>query len=288
VFVRLVRCLREVHPDAVLSTMTGTNLLVTVACTMLPRPFRLVLREAVSLQNSRSRFLRFAMASVYPRADRLVAVSHGVAEDLRRLLLASDKLCVIENPIDVNRVRELAAQAGPKIPHACYMVTVGRLTAQKDQETLLRAYSAASINRSMALVVVGEGEERHKLEALCRDLRVTGRVTFTGALTNPYPVIAGASLFVLSSRWEGYPNVLLEALALGVPVVATNCASGPREILQGGRVGALVDVADHMALARAMERVAPPDADARSMTLNAHTPSKVAKEYLDVLLKRED
>jgi glycosyltransferase involved in cell wall biosynthesis len=263
--------------------MTGTNLLTATAHFAAGSPGRLALREAVSLRNAAA-FSRCSMAFLYRQADVLLAVSSGVAEDLERLVGRGAPIHRVHNPIDEDRVRS-AALNGPK--HATsepYVVSIARLTAQKDQATLIRAYAASALRRTHRLVVVGDGHDRLALEALARELGVHRRIDFLGALLNPYRILAGAALHVLSSRWEGWPNVLLEASALGVPVVATDCPFGPREMLDDGRLGRLAPVGDHVALARAMdaelEVPTPRPADA----LAAYRPEAVARRYLVLML----
>jgi glycosyltransferase involved in cell wall biosynthesis len=129
---------------------------------------------------------------------------------------------------------------------------VGRLNPQKDFGTLLRAFAALRREREARLIVLGEGEEREALARLAAELGVANDVDMPGFADNPYAHMSKAALFVLSSRFEGLPTVLVEAMACGTPVVATDCPSGPSEILEGGRLGGLVPVGDADALARAM------------------------------------
>lgn len=284
-FPGLVTLIRTFQPHAVLSTMTGTNLLTVFACMRARVRTRLVLREASSLVNTKSALKRRAMRWLYRRADVLVAVSTGVAQDLRGLGLSAERIHVIHNPVDVERLRQLATAGLPaavqdKTP---YVVSLGRLTEAKDFPTLLRAYASSALRGSHRLVIVGEGEQRTSLETLARNLGVADRVLLTGAMDNPYPVLAGAAMQVLSSRWEGYPNVLLEALALRVPVVATDCPHGPSEILDGGRYGRLVPVGDTTTLARAMDEELRQPPIGIEEVLAAHHPKIVASRILDVL-----
>jgi len=282
VFPKLVSLMRATRPDAVLSTMTGTNLLTVLACKQSHARPRLILREASSLINAPGFIKQKAMRWLYHRADVVIAVSRGVAGDLRSLGIPDDQIRVIHNPVDPDRLRHLAG-IGPVLPGlagAPYIIALGRLTEAKDYPTLLRAYAASQLRHSYRLVIVGEGEERANLECLILELGISEHVLLAGALNNPFRVLAGAALLVLSSRWEGYPNVLLEALALNVPVVATDCRHGPRELLHAGR---LVPLGDADALARAM------DEGITNSTLNAdevfarHAPQVIASRYLVAL-----
>lgn len=287
---KLVALLRKVRPNAVLSTMTGTNLLTVLACRWANIRTRVVLREASSLVNARSVLKRQAMRWLYRRADMLIAVSRGVAEDLRSLGLPGDRIRVIHNPVDPGRLRSLA-EKGPNLPEikdTPYVIALGRLTEAKDYLTLLRAYAASKLRHSHRLVIVGEGEQRARLEIAVLELGLVDRVLLPGALDNPFWVLAGAALLVLSSRWEGYPNVLLEALALGVPVVSTDCRHGPRELLDGGRHGRLVPVGNAAALASAMDaELAEPSLPGQAV-LDAHGPRPIAVRYLAFIDGRMD
>lgn len=282
---KLVSLMRSAQPHAVLSTMTGTNLLTTLACMRARSSARLVLREASSLVNVRSMFKRGAVRWLYWKADTIIAVSSGVAGDFRSLGLPSERIRVIHNPVDREGLRRLA-ETGPAFSESGalpYVIALGRLTRAKDYPTLLRAYADSQLRHSHRLAIVGDGEERGRLEGVIRQLGIADRVLLPGALANPYRILAGASLLVLSSRWEGYPNVLLEALALGVPVVATDCPHGPRELLGGGRYGRLVPVGDLVALTQAMEEECGHPANTPGEVVVRHEVGLVASRYLDVL-----
>jgi glycosyltransferase involved in cell wall biosynthesis len=284
-FPRLVALMRTVRPDAVLSTMTGTNLLVALAHRRSRCGARLFLREASSLVNVHSALKRQAMRWLYRRADGLIAVSSGVAQDLRGLGLAEEKIHVIHNPVDAEQLRQLAA-IGPRLElpdRTPYVVSLGRLAEQKDHPTLLRAYAASRLCKTHRLAIVGEGAQRTALENMVHELGLADRVLLPGAMDNPYCVLANSALHILSSRWEGYPNVLLEALALGVPAVATDCPFGPREILGGGRFGHLVPMSDPVALAHAMDAELAQPAAGTDGVVSAHNPKFIALRYLGVL-----
>lgn len=282
---KLASLIHNVKPHAVLSTMTGTNLLTVLACKRACIHTRLVLREAASLVNVKSVLKRQAMRWIYRCADGLIAVSAGVAQDLHGLGLSDGRIHVMCNPVDVERLRYLAGVGRPLSNHGDepYVVSLGRLTEQKDHHTLLHAYAASALRTSHRLVIVGGGEWYGRLKHLVDELGLADRVLLTGAMDNPYRVLADAELHVLSSRWEGYPNVLLEALALGIPVVSTDCPHGPRQILDDGRYGRLVPVADAAALARAMDEELKRPSSGVEAVLAAHHPQVVASCYLALL-----
>lgn len=208
----------------------------------------------------------------YPWASSVVAVSRGAADDLASTSgLPRGRVEVVYNPVITPAVM---AQARQELDHPWFgpgqppvILGVGRLTRQKDFPTLVRAFAEVRKRRPARLIILGEGEDRPALEALVGELGLNGDVGLPGFRENAMAYMAGSSLFVLSSAWEGLPTVLIEALAAGTPVVSTDCPSGPREILQDGRLGVLVPVGDPAALASAiLERLdgpvvpIPPDA----------------------------
>ncbi len=262
----LIRYLRRERPVALLAAKDRANRVALRARRKAGVPTRIVVRLGTHLTQSlegRSpfqRWLRYApMRRAYPQADAIVVPSYGVAEDTGTITgIPPQRIWVIANPV---LTPELFARAQEPLHHPWFrprpskppvILAAGRLTRQKGFPTLLEAFARLCARRPARLLILGEGPDRPYLEAMSRRLAVEGLVDLPGFQTNPYAYMSRAALFVLSSRWEGLSNVLVEALALGVPVVATDCPSGPREILDHGRYGALVPVGDAGALAEAM------------------------------------
>jgi glycosyltransferase involved in cell wall biosynthesis len=195
----------------------------------------------------------------YMRYDGVAALNRHMAEEAAALFHGQLRnLFVLPNAIDIERIRENAAQRGAAPCDGPYVVSVARLDEiQKDHRTLLNAYAQLVRERNVEedLVIVGDGGSRRELEALTTDLGLGARVHFTGYRNNPHALVAGARALVLSSRYEGMPMVLLEALALGKPVISTDCPTGPREILDDGRYGLLVPVGDVNDMAGALAKL---------------------------------
>lgn len=261
----LVRHIRATRPSVVFSTQSHANLVAVWASRLALVPIRVVIREANTASKSatnsltlRGRFLPFLMRRFYPWADVVVAPSQGVLDDLRRNFdLPAEKVRLLYNPSISD---ELLVRAEAPLIHPWFesgqppvLLGVGRLTRQKDFSTLIRAFARVRQQKKMRLMILGEGEERGALETLSRELGVADQVSLPGFVANPFNYMRRAALFVLSSAWEGLPNVLIQAMACGVPVIAADCPSGPAEILQNGEFGTLVPVGDVAALVSAID-----------------------------------
>ena len=226
----------------------------------------------------------------YRMAERVIAVSRGVAEDTTRVTgLPPERISVAHNPVITPRLLALAEEPveHPWLgePEAPVILGAGRLTRQKDFPTLIRAFAQARAARPCRLIILGDGGQRDELLALAAELGVAEDLDLPGFATNPYAWMRAADLFVLSSRWEGSPNVLTEAMACGTPVVSTDCPSGPRETLQDGRFGPLVPMGDAAALGQAIldTLASPPDATAMRAAVADFAVARSADEYLDIL-----
>jgi glycosyltransferase involved in cell wall biosynthesis len=192
---------------------------------------------------------------------------------------------VVRNPV-ITPDLETLAQATVESPWfgpdtVPVILGAGGLRTQKDFPTLMRAFARVRGQRRCRLVILGRGRLLGRLQTLARELGVQEDTAFPGFVENPYPLLRRASVFVLSSRWEGSPNVLTEALALGTPVVSADCLSGPREILDGGRYGPLVPVGDAAAMAAAILQVldAPLPAALLRQAAEAYTVEENARRY---------
>lgn len=255
VIPRLIEYLEENNPDAILSTPTTANLAVIWAKSYCGYDNKTVIREASTLseviQNESSIFFKLTKRFVrkwYNRADMVICVSEGVGKDLRKnFLVQEQKTHTIYNILDIDKIKKQSLSRENELllqQFGNYVLSAGRLAKEKDFETLIRAFHLISNDISENLVILGEGSERAKLEGLIAQLGLESRVYLPGFFVNPYPFIARCDVFALSSRWEGCPNVLREALIFNKKIISTDCDSGPREILKDGELGILVAISD--------------------------------------------
>jgi len=266
----LRRAISTIEPHVVLSFVTRMNVLAILAFMGLPA--RVVVSERVDPASHREERIWAALRSIaYHRADALVVQTEAAAHWFRRRLGKRLAVTVIPNPVD---------PAGDSLPCSVevprpFMLAAGRLVHQKGFDILIRAFATVAREcGQLRLAIAGEGPAAQALRDLVAELRLDSRVVFLGQVRELKTLMQQAEGFILSSRYEGFPNVLLEALASGLPVVATDCPGGPREILRDGEFGLLVPCEDPPALAAALRRLAT-DADLRSR-LSARAPLAIA------------
>jgi glycosyltransferase involved in cell wall biosynthesis len=213
--------------------------------------------SATHLGRKRAAFWTTLVRATYPRASLVMANTEGArAELLASLRMPAHRIVVMPNPIDIDRVVQLSREPldpGIEWPDGAVLVHVGRFSYAKDHGTLLRALVRLRSRRPATLVLVGGGEDEQRVRSLCTTLGLDKDVIFTGFTRNPYKYLARATLCVLTSRFEGLPNALIEALALGVPIVSTACPYGPLEILGDNEYGVLTPVGDADAFADAVD-----------------------------------
>jgi glycosyltransferase involved in cell wall biosynthesis len=244
--------------------MSHANLVVLLAKKISGVGTRIVVSERenpsvkkINLRHIRSRIIDFANRYFYKKADVIHAVSSGVGEAVaEKFRLPIERVKVVYNPIDHEHISQLAdEEPAKKITVNCdcrTIVSAGRLSKQKDYRTLIKALFLVRKTVNVRLLILGEGEMRGDLERLISELELEDHVALPGFFENPFPVMKHADLFVLSSIWEGLPNVLIQSMACGTPVVSTDCPSGPSEILENGKWGRLVPVGDVNALSLAI------------------------------------
>lgn len=293
----LTRYLRREQPKALVSSLDFASIVALWARRLAGIPIRMLINEQNTISISAHKSIRRRERVVprlakrfYPWADYVTGNSRGVADDLSQVTgLPRERIRVLYNPVVTP---ELQKKARMSLNHPWFedgqlpvVLAVGRLTKQKDFPTLIRAFAQVHQARPARLLILGEGSERPALEALVNQLGLNDDVAMPGFVENPYPYMRRASLYVLPSRWEGLPTVLIEALYCGPPVIATDCPSGPREILADGRHGLLVPVGDVKALARAIEsglagKASPPTDE----SWHPYSLEVVVDQYISLLL----
>lgn len=256
------RCLQKSSPDILISFMKHANIAALLSHRVSSFDFPIIVSErnhlstSLEQKNSINRvIMKLMINQLYDHADQIVSLSEGVAEDLRQTTkISSDKITVIYNPVVSSKLKERSKQS---VDHPWLndmdtdvILGAGRLVDQKDFTTLISAFSlVADQHDNTRLIILGEGERRQELKEQIKQLGIEDIVQLPGQVTNPYPFMRSASVFVLSSAWEGFGNALVESMACGCPVVATDCQSGPREITNDGEYGSLVPVGDYEKMA---------------------------------------
>lgn len=271
--------LKKERPAVMLSDKDRVNRTALLARYLSGVPTRLVFSygSTLSVDLRHRGFIerwiqRNSMAHLYPCADNIIVTSQGVADDISEYTgLARARINAVPSPV-VPKALFSGVQVRPQHPWFAegeppVILGVGELSQRKDFATLIKAFALVKKARACRLVILGEGRERERLKALALEYAVAEDVALLGYQDNPYPYMAHAAVFVLTSRWEGLGFVLIEALALGTPVVSTDCPSGPREVLCDGKYGPLVEVGDSSRLAGAVIEV-----------LNNPLPSHVLRE----------
>ena len=261
----LARYLKQEKPHSMLSALNEANVALLWARRVAGTPTRVV----ISIHNTLSQEFRsgglmqrkvtpWCITRFGPWADGIVAVSNGVADDFAQVTgLPRKRIEVIYNPVISE---ELLLKSRQPVNHPWLIpgqppviLSVGRLNPQKNYGHLLSAFAQVRDRQNARLLILGDGEDRKKLEAQVLALGLRDDVSLPGFTDNPFAYMSHARLFALSSSWEGLPTVLIEALACGCPIVSTDCQSGPAEILAGGKWGRLTPVGDVDAMALALE-----------------------------------
>jgi glycosyltransferase involved in cell wall biosynthesis len=282
----IVKLSRRLRPQTILSTVVYLNVVLIMAKPFLPGRPKILLREAVLPSAYLAQVLRpmrlwkWLYSHLYPRADRIICLFDGMVNDMvEHLGIPRDKLVRIYNPVDIEVVRRRGEAAGsPYSGSGPHMVAMGRLQHQKGYDVLLCAF--AGVLKSVPgarLAILGEGPLQHQLKAQAMSLGIDNAVSFLGFQANPWPYVKYADLFVLASRYEGLPNAVLEVLALGAPVVATDCPGGILEIQKSAPQIVLVPPENADALA-----------DAIVSTLNRPKETCVSQVEAEECLRRFD
>jgi glycosyltransferase involved in cell wall biosynthesis len=315
-FIRFRRVVKMIKPDTVFSLLQGNAVNMLVKLSLPASGYRAVISERTATSNIELitkglyGFLnRTIMRMLYNRADSIIAVSEGIREDLSANFgIKKDKIRVVYNPVDTDK---LCMLAGEDVAHPWFsakdmpvIINMGRLTAQKNQKDLLTAFLEVRKKTSCRLVIIGEGDLKDELVKLSEALGIASDVLFLGFQKNPFKYISRSDIFVLSSSFEGFPNALAESMAVGCPVISSDCPTGPREILAPGtqglsdpgtpvyaRYGVLFKAGDIKAMTSGIERLLEDNglrADyarlgrSRMMDFNI---KKTVENYMEILLQ---
>lgn len=294
----LTRYLRSERPVAMLTALDYVNIVALWARRFASSNVRVVVSERSTpsyssrySSNRRGRLLPLLTRYFYRWANAITAVSIGAADDLAKITgIPRDQIKVIYNPVVTPELQEKARE---QLTHPWFrpgqppvVLAVGRLVTAKDYPTLIKSFALVRKRRLARLLILGEGARRQSLEAMVKHLGLQNDVSLPGFVENPYAFMARTSIFVLSSRWEGLPGALIEAMYCGASVISTDCPNGPREILAGGKYGKLIPVGDISGLAQAIE-------DSLSEEKSAPPPESwhlfkqdtVVEQYVNVLME---
>ncbi|MEM1168441.1 MAG: glycosyltransferase [Cyanobacteria bacterium P01_H01_bin.35] len=299
-FLKLIKYLREKRPKTLFSAGHTSAEVAIIAKLLALVPTRVVVSERSNLSfetqtgnplgnRFKSRLIPLGVRLLYPFANGIITVSNGVAQDLAMTAkLPLESIETIYNPTITPKVLKASQESlehpwfAPGQPPV--ILGVGRLEPQKDFPTLIHAFAKVRQTQAAKLVILGSGGEEKKLLSLVDELDLKEDVAMLGFAKNPYVYMAKSAVLVMSSAWEGLPNVLIEAMAVGIPVVSTNCPSGPEEILDNGKYGELVPVGDSETMAQAILRVLSGDVKSiNSDWLEQFKQEAVTQKYLDVL-----
>ena len=298
---QLAGYLRKEKPVSLLSAMDHANVIAILAKQFAGVTTRVAVSvhstlsvEVEKAKSWRGKIMPWFINKTYPKADAIIAVSTGVAEDLSQITrLHLSAIKVIYNPVVTPELEKKRHQA---LDHPWFkenqvpvLLAVGRLSEQKDFTNLIKGFAIIRKQRECRLLILGEGEQRKQLETLIDRLELNEEVQMPGFVENPYAFMSKADIFVLSSAWEGLVTVMIEALACGTPIVSTDCPSGSSEILEAGKYGRLVPVGDSQALAAAVIATLDEEADTERLIVRANdfTQDTSVKQYLAILEGKE-
>lgn len=293
---RLAKYLRARQPEALIAGMTHCSAAALLARAVTRKKIKILATEhstmskaAANSSGFKYRLMPLWSHWVFNAADYVIAVSAGVADDLSAQTgIHRDRFRIIYNPVISDA---LYASAAAPVEHPWFqageppvILAVGRLDKAKDFPMLIRAFRHIRDRRAARLMILGEGPDRRRIEEVVCELRLTQDVALPGSEHNPYRFMNRAAVFALSSEWEGFGVVLVEAMALGLPVVSTDCTYGPAELLCNGKYGTLVPAGDHEAMARGLlGALDGPVRRDNSQHVRQFTTRSVASQYLSLI-----
>lgn len=287
--VRLINALNDFKPDVILSTAGHLNLAILSIRPLLKNKPKIIVREAntPSKNISNKEKLQLVLYKyLYSKADLIIAQCNDMKYDIiDSFKIEKSKIKTIYNPLDMKKIKESSNGESPYNSKNINFLSVGRLAPQKGFDILIKSFEIV-INKipSAHLTILGEGSLKQELQDQAEKLGIKENISFIGFRDNPYPYYYFSDMYILSSRWEGFPNTLLEAMACGTKVVATNCKSGPREILGDNEYGTLVEEGDYRSLANGIIKSIS-EKNKTGDRANFFHIDNIIKEYEKVLLK---
>lgn len=253
---KLRKCILSEKPDLLFSTMNAINIVMLLSKLLTFKKIPVIVREANNrTQSGKVSFINKVLTTfLYNRvATKVISLSEGVKKDLiDNFHVKESNINVIYNPVEVEKIQELSKEKVVDInieKNEKLIIAVGRLVEQKDHETLIKAFEMVNRVVKSKLIIIGKGPKERELKRLSKNLGVEGNVKFLGFKKNPYKYMRLADVLVLSSKWEGFGHVIVEAMSVGTPVISTNCNSGPGEIIGDDKYGLLVPVGNSKELA---------------------------------------
>lgn len=293
-----IKYLKKERPYVVLSTLLQVSIITVLARKLSGVKTKVVLRETINVsadaqfnKNKSEQFIGLFRKWAIKNADKIVAPSIGVGEDLKtRYNLEDAKVNVVFNPLEINRMIENSSFSTPLLEEIDetipILLAVGRLSWQKNFDVLIQAFEKVSKSTRACLIILGEGEERKVLENMIKAKGLKDRVFMPGFMENPFPYFKRAAVFILSSRYEGMPNALIQAMVFQTQIVSTDCPSGPREILEGGKYGCLVGVGDVNSIAVGIEKGLNQEllTPSHDLIIERFESRSIAQKYLQILI----
>jgi glycosyltransferase involved in cell wall biosynthesis len=296
----LLSYLKFYRPDVLFSAMDYVNLISIFVkfISFVPTKFVVSIHAQLHFFYGEKRSLKSILNKVllklaYSYADEIITVSSGLKKELNDILKIKNNVTVIYNPVINQNLFDLSNEFDdhPWISSDSHtlIVSIGRLSPEKDFPTLIYAFNNIKNHKNIKLLILGEGSERKNLENLIISLDLQSQIQMLGFLKNPYPILKRASCFVLASKSEGFGNVLVESLALGCPVVSTDCPYGPNEILDGGSLGCLVPIGDHITMSNSIIKIIKGeyffDFDLINKKIKIFHSDSVSEKYFSVFFK---
>ncbi|WP_158233681.1 glycosyltransferase [Sporosarcina sp. P21c] len=290
--IKLVKALNEFRPDIVISTLGHLNLMLIGLKPLLKSNPKILVREAstpskslTELPKNKKRIFKFLYKSLYPKANIIIAQCEEMKNDIiKSFSLNESKVKYIYNPLDILKIKTDGEKENPYMTEKINIIAVGRLTYAKGFDILIESFKIVMDRIPNAqLTILGNGELKESLVSQIKKLNLEKNISLIEFQENPYPYFFYADTFVLSSRWEGFPNTLLEALACNVKVVSTECKSGPREIIGNNEYGILVPTEDSEKLAQGIISSINSKRNSRERAKEFEI-NKIVKEYEELFM----